>query len=291
MGMARIVNVGAKDFDFKMYMSSKALDNNSSITFNDMIQDQEGRLWAISLNRSYGLTRYDPHKDDFILNLEKSPEIGWEEGRLLSGFVGKDNILWLGTERYGLLKIDLEQKLFKTLKLRQHQQPTMVSNNIYSISAGIDQNLWIGTANGVAWYDPQTNELAHYNRSNSQMNGNVVFSTLVDSRGYLWLGHNPDQLSRIDTKTWDNQPFKYVINGDTTGFYAWTISDIKEDHQANIWVATHSGGIYECIKGEREFNRYLFKRDDQQIRLTANTIQFSEDQKFMGRDHFWIILP
>ena len=276
LGLARITNITAHDFSYRLYMSEPTPDKNSAVGFRPLLRDQSGNLWAVSNNRNYGLVRYDPSKDEFDTNLEKNGEIEWDEGRLLSAFIGRDDVLWIGTERYGLLKIDTEQKQFHVLKIKKEQK--QVSNNIYSITEGIDKTLWVGTANGVAHFDPGTGDFKHYNSINSPMNGNVVFSTYVDSRGFLWLGHNPDQVSRIDTENWSNHPFRYVIDSDTTGFYAWTISDIKEDHQANIWVATHSGGIYKCIKGERNFNNYLFQKDGQRVRLTINTIEFDKEQ-------------
>ncbi len=276
LGLARVTNVTGRDFAFKMYMTEGELDNNSAITFMTCLQDQAGDLWAISNNPNYGLVRYDPVRDKFEKNLEKHGAMEWDEGRLLAAFIGRDNVLWLGTERYGLLKIDIEQKQFNTLRI--HQDLKQVSNNIYSITEGAEKTLWVGTANGVAHYYPDTESFEHFNNRNSQMNGNVVFCTYLDSRGLLWMGHNPDQVSRIDLKTWTNYPFRYVIDADTTGFYAWAISAIREDDRADIWVASHSGGIYQCIKGERDFRNYLFKKEGQVFRLTVNTIEFDQEQ-------------
>ena len=278
LGIARILSNEGNSFTFKMYMTDGGYDNHNTISFHRMMQDNSGSLWAVTENNNYGLTRYNPSLDEFEANFDKGLGLQWNEGRLLSGFIGKDNILWLGTERYGLLKIDLEQKRFRTLKIQVEQDQASVSNNVFSITPGEHNTLWLGTANGVAHYHASDQKYNFYNQSNTEINGNVIFCSYVDSRGYLWLGHNPDQVSRINTSTWENYPFVYVIDEDTTGFYAWAISAIIEDHEGDIWVASHSGGIYECIQGERKFRNFKFGRDGQDLRLTANTIAFDDRQ-------------
>jgi ligand-binding sensor domain-containing protein len=266
LGIARILSNEGKSFTFKMYMHTGGYDNHNTISFHKMIRDSSGSLWAITENNNYGLTRYDRISDKFESDLEKGQGLQWNEGRLLSGFIGRNNILWLGTERYGLLKIDLEQKRFRTLKIYVEGDQSSVSNNVFSITPGQENTLWLGTANGVARYHTSTEKFDFYNQSNTDINGNVIFCSFVDSRGYLWLGHNPDQVSRVNTSTWENLPFKYVIDDDTTGFYAWAISTIKEDHEGDVWVASHRGGIYECIQGERNFRNFKYGRDGQDLR-------------------------
>ncbi len=279
LGIARIMQTDGKDFAYKMYLASGAIDNNSSISFQRMMHDNSGNLWAISNNANYGLIRYYPETDRFDTNIEKGRDFEMNEGRLLSGFMGKDNILWLGTERYGLLKMDLEQKRFKTLKAVAGVEQPKVSNNIFSITPGRGDELWLGTAGGVVHYRKEQERFQVFNQSNTPMNGNVIYCSLVDSKGNLWLGHNPDQVSKINTNTWENYPFKYVIDDDTTGFYAWAISAIKEDQQGDVWIASHSGGIYLCSQGTRDCVNYKFIRDGQDLRLTTNTIDFDSQQR------------
>jgi len=277
MGDLGLIRVKAADFSLKAYLSSGGDDGNGQIRFTDLVTDANGRLWAVSNNNNYGLAYYNPERDNFVSNVDKATGVVMKDGRLLSGFIGRDNTMWLGTERYGLLKIDLEQKRFHTLR-NGTSNNSLGSNNVYSITPGFGNSLWMGTSNGITRFFPDDLTTVSYTKQNLDMNGNVVFCTYVDSRGYLWLGHNPDQVSRIDVETMQNYPFKYILDSDTTGFYAWAISQFAEDRKGNIWVATHSGGIYKCIGGEREFVNYRFGGENQSISLTTNAIHFDTQQ-------------
>lgn len=272
IGMVRVNEKNNAAFQLQPYLEKEKLDNINLSKVIDIGEDLDGNLWVLSSATEIGLARYDKTTDTFLTKWERFAGLNKTDWRFISMHIDQNNIIWLGTERFGLLKYDLYQQKFRDLKSINENAGSLSSNKILSITKGKDNSLWIGTSYGLNHYNPNKSSVERYNVYNSSINGNTILSSLIDSKGTLWLGHTPDQVSRIDLDTWQNDPLKYIVNGDTTGFFGWSISALAEDLNNDVWVASHAGGIYQVSGNTGEFKNYQFFDQKQKIVMATNSL-------------------
>lgn len=278
MGAARLLE-GDNGFSLKYYLDDESrissLGRNSIAT----ILEADETIWVLSRADHQGLCRYDEEKDAFEPNLITRSNSGFSKYQLINMYVDRNNVMWIGTVREGLLKFDLEQKKFSTFRHDDYEPRSLPSNKVYEITEQSNGDIWIGTSDGVARYIPDERGFISYNTSNTDMNDDMVFSTLLDSKNNLWLGHWPTQVSKINLSTWENTPFKYIIGNDTTGFFVWTASAIEEDKEGNIWFGSHSFGLWKSLGGQLAFENYLFENDDFDNELVIDALYFDKKGK------------
>ena len=272
LGLARAVqDERSNDFSIKSYLSEGKPGPIGQIIFSDIVEDDGGNLWSAS-QHTFGLCKYDPEKDDFLANLEKEMGGDLRRGRIVSLFRDDQNILWIGTERNGVFKMDLDQKRFSVLKNDPKDPNSLGADIVYGIEEDGNGDLWFATSNGVSQYNSESRTFQVYNSQNSGMNDDIVVCVLIDGQQRMWLGHTPNQVSRIDLQTWENTPFKYIVEGDTTGLFAWSVESIQEDLQGDIWISSHSGRIYRARGGEMDLRPYFFESQERRNEISVNAL-------------------
>ncbi len=121
--------------------------------------------------------------------------------------------------------------------------------------------------------------LYQYSKKNGLIS-NCVRGTLVDSKGFLWIGTDKG-LQRFNGYEFDL--FEH-ISGDSSSLIHNGISKIFEDKQQNIWVAT-SGGISMFSYKTGKFTSYtqsIFKGQKCNINEVASFLHDSKGQYWLG---------
>lgn len=278
LGIARLLEKDS-GLQIKYYMDDETLiGTGGQSPFSDLIES-EGVIWAVSFSQHFGLCRFNEERDNFETKLVGMSSFRMAKYRLINMYIDRNNVMWIGTAREGLLKIDLKQKKFRTFRKDNMDPKSLPSNKVYEISEQSNGDLWIGTSNGVCRFVPGESGFKCYNTKNTKINDDIVFSTLIDSKQNLWLGHWPAQVSKIDLSTWENTPFKYIIGSDTTGFFVWTSSAIEEDSEGNIWFGSHVSGLWQAVGGEQVFKNYMFDNTNLKTNLAIDALFLDRNEK------------
>lgn len=174
--------------------------------------------------------------------------------------------LWIGTEGDGLFFYDLASKKINNFKYQQNNSKSICSNYIRTLTFDSQNNLWIGTFNGLSVFDPETISFENYFYSayqNESLSQNSIRSICMDSQGGMWLGtyyggvnyYHPLK-NRFQHLVHD--PYKNLLNDRI-------ISCISECDLGNIWIGTNDNGIniYNPKTGKFE---YINKQNNNQIR-------------------------
>ncbi|MBU2113768.1 MAG: diguanylate cyclase [Gammaproteobacteria bacterium] len=93
-------------------------------------------------------------------------------------------------------------------------------------------------------------------------NNTAVYKLLKDSRGNSWISAHRKLFHRHADNDWQH------ITGDELGSYPW-FSDIFEDRQQNIWLASYSDGVYRASRGN--IRRVVVPQADPVVRSVAVT--------------------
>lgn len=120
-----------------------------------------------------------------------------------------------------------------------------------AIDISTDNFAWIGTSNGLLQYDID-NEIWREPIQSPRLNGYNIQSILVSETGSIWLDTLTTgvMVSHDDGITWENH---FLPN--------FSVYQLFEDSEHNIWVATGRGLYHYQIEG-RNWTRYNISSSD-----------------------------
>ncbi|MFI5220232.1 MAG: two-component regulator propeller domain-containing protein [Bacteroidia bacterium] len=116
--------------------------------------------------------------------------------------------------------------------------------------------LWIGTGTGLQQYDGYNFITYRTNKSDSNsISKNIVYSIFEDSKGRIWFGTDGGGLNLFDRATSKFSRFDNYINK-TVDSWALIISEITEDKNGILWLATFNG-LFSFDPDLKKFNRFM----------------------------------
>ena len=98
--------------------------------------------------------------------------------------------------------------------------------------------IWVGTSGGLVKIDRTTGNMTFYNRANSGLPSNWVWSIAIDGQGNKWIGTGGGGLAKFDGVNWT------VYNTGNSGLPDNDVNAIAIDGQGNKWIGTGWIGIY-----------------------------------------------
>lgn len=119
----------------------------------------------------------------------------------------------------------------------------LLSNSIHCLEIDKNKNLWIGTDEGLVFYDGT--KWIIYNKSNSKIPENVILS-ITSEQNIIWLGMK-NNIVKFDGKNWaiynsNNSPIK---NAGDHGQIDPVITSLKVDTRQQLWAGTNYYGLYK----------------------------------------------
>lgn len=214
----------------------KALDNR----INAVYTDAAGRVWlATSRN---GLCLYNSQTTGFE-TFENDP---LQPQSIAANLVtaihpGSDGALWLGSEGYGVAYFYPDRNIFHALLPSLKQTPTLPDNWCRAAAEDASGRWWLGTANGAALYNPQTNTYEVFQNTDAQPKKlwyNSVRSLLCASDGTVWIG-TANGLNRYHPGT-KKMDFFGKQDGLPLSFF-WSL---VEDEKGLVWIGCRDGIYY-----------------------------------------------
>jgi signal transduction histidine kinase/CheY-like chemotaxis protein/streptogramin lyase len=203
----------------------------------DIFIDTNNNLW-LGMN-NYGLVKYN-QKNNTLELLEKNITKKFQRKKLIVKSIEQiKDTLWLGTTYSGLISYNpttgqvqpylSENKNLHIVTMTQDNQqniwlgtrdngiikfiPTtgeyihyqdkdgLAHNNIFDIQIDNNNNLWIGTYNGLSMFDQQQQLFTNYHEKDGMQSNDSSLGSFFDAKtDNLWLG-GMNGINRIDTNT------------------------------------------------------------------------------------------
>ncbi len=192
---------------------------------------------------------------------------------------GKDELLWIGTNGSGLIRMDRktgEKQLFE----HQPNQPNSLSSDvIVSLCAARDGRVWIGTyLGGMDCFDGH--RFVHYrpnpDNPNSLANDNI-WSIVEDEEGMIWIGTLGGGLQRLNPATGQFTTYATQLGSPF-------VTSLCMGRESVLYIGTAVGiTIYDRKKGT--FEKLEGNRAGTQRFSNQNVNQIYED----SRGLLWIV--
>ncbi|CAN5271602.1 hypothetical protein BH09BAC4_BH09BAC4_07380 [soil metagenome] len=160
---------------------------NASTLINDLLIDQQSRLWVAT--SQFSLIRVDPvsrvawqYKPDLFIPSSLRGQ------NLKTLFQDKEKQIWVGTELAGANWFNPNRALFTTFGETQDPQTSLP--NQWARAAVEDQagNLWLGTGKGLVVYQAGRGFIRRYTPRDLYLPNYSIRSLARDSSGIIWIG-------------------------------------------------------------------------------------------------------
>ncbi|TLX78269.1 response regulator [Labilibacter sediminis] len=162
------------------------LYSNNALDFRSFTIDNNNNLWAAS--HGYGLLQFDStgvYKNQWHVDYDNWINSLCDDW-LTQCCVDTSNILWIASS-LGLCKFDTSTNEFTTFKHKKNNPSTISHDNIITVYCDVDNNIWVGTPNGLNLFNRYDQSFTHFT-DNQVINNVCVNSIIEDHHKNLWLG-------------------------------------------------------------------------------------------------------
>ena len=162
-------------------------------------------------------------------------------------FVDKENTVWTGNSRKGLLAfMKKHTDIFREPLFLPEEGKDKIYNQVFDFVEDDKNNIWIATYNdGLYRYSKDENTYITFNigKDGGKLISNKLLSLLIDRRGKLWIGSLNKGVQILDlTKERFESVQKKIPKNIPISDYP--IKDIYEAYDGSIWIASGGAGVF-----------------------------------------------
>ena len=222
---------------FKQY--KHLLNDSTSIPdniINDLLQDRKGYLWMATGTK--WVLRFDKNTEKF----EMPASVGTKSALRLC--LDRDNVLWVGRQGGGLLKVNTKDLSFEIDKRYSDLYAKVPHATVTSLFRDGNDNIWFGSWDKVLYrfnVDTKTEEVFQQTaKENYAFPNDEIQDFAEDGAGRLWMGGRYFGLTIYDKK--ENRFFNYRYDVSREGTIADNhINCIFIDRSGVVWIGTGRG--------------------------------------------------
>jgi signal transduction histidine kinase/DNA-binding response OmpR family regulator/streptogramin lyase len=180
--------------------------------------------------------------------------------------VSKTGILWLGTEKDGVLKADLNSNSFNLISNNKEGYYGLSNKEIYSIYENPKGYLYVGTKEGLDIIDLKTKKIEIFKRISEnpkninytiskEIPGNIIGVIKPETEGKIWLGFFDYKISLFDPET--NQFLNFHHNpNDSKSFKIWSLRSILVTRSKEVYFGGTGFGLARYNRTAKNFNYF-----------------------------------
>lgn len=214
-------------------------------------------------------------------------------------FYDTHHVLWVGTDSEVLRIKNLAEfeknnftgKLHVESALRMGDQRTgQTISDCYSIAEDAQQNIWMGTGEGIYVYTYATGNTKLYQHSednSTSLRDNTIRCIYKTKDNTMWIGTNSGGLSYFNNVT-----DAFTTFTTQNGLPNNSIYSIAEDANGCLWLGTN-GGLCRFNRTDHSIRNYTPRDGIQNFEFNRNAVCITDDLKlcFGGRTGFNIFNP
>lgn len=254
---------------------------------------------ALYVGTDHGLWAYDHHQSNFRKWIEGSPND-------IRSIVEDGDKLWLGTST-GLYRYDIKSRQFE-----KYGSGKLGNDVIYALLKASDGNIYIGTYNGLYYYDQQRGYFRNIELPLLSGKSNVFVNALIEdpSRKCIWIGTG-GRLYRygLTTNRWDYIPEleknsvksfsidkdNNLLIGTDNGLYIYQDNQPIHHIQHDSRQSNHSliNDVVWCIYNDTDGNVWIGTDEGISVTQKKHGMEFIPIASFTGigkGNHFQHIL-
>lgn len=263
------------NFSYDKY-EKKGLSNSS---VRKIYQDKAGSLWLGTYNG--GLNLLYPTANNFQIIEERFGDKQGLSARIVASILKDESDLWLGTEGGGVNVMDVHSGKFRYFT-KENTDGKIPNNIIKTMQVDGDRGIWIGSLDGLTYYDKKTQKFNLFRFHPQIENLSNRIQQIVPVDNGVWLGTNGAGLIYMDRKgNWE------FINENPENYSgiqnAVNIVSMIKDNSGNLWIGT-TGGLNFYNVDQKHFKLFKNNQNDRNS-LSRNSVL----SLFIDKDEFlWV---
>lgn len=238
---------------------------------NQIYTNSYGEIWATVGDDLY---RYQSERDRFV-QVHSSKALN---------FIAEnaEGTMFFGSYGAGLLEYSRSTGLFTAINADYGKNYTISSNDVYDVFVDDEDILWVGTQEGLDYYDytrHRFNSFVHGPENRNGLRSSFVQSLWGISQDTLWVGTREG----IDEITFRDgySDFKIVPVESTEkklkDLQDKYISFIFKDSKNRIWIGTQSKGLFMYQKATKSLKHFEHGKDDPKSLVYNGALSAFED--------------
>ena len=259
--------------------------NDQLLRINSLCHDKKDGIWLGTV--SQGVIKIDANLEIVKQYANKSTGVPNLRGDFISDILCSENgLLWIGLPGIGVDCLNpLSGKIF-SISSNSPNDHTLSSNSIQCIFEDRNNQIWIGTKEGLnqikisySGFPPDSQtvssiETYHYTYDPKHLNGissNSISRITEDINGDMWLATYGGGLNKFDSQRKRFTHYRHdpldpysIPNNEIKYVYSDTLNAI-------LWFGTDGGGLGKLNLASKKFNHYTNQPNDPN-NLTCNTI-------------------
>jgi ligand-binding sensor domain-containing protein/signal transduction histidine kinase/DNA-binding response OmpR family regulator len=234
-----------------------------------IVELKKNILWIAT--EDGGLNIYNPATGDIdvfdrIPELTNVHELFYDEA---------GNEMWIGSYRKGLFRYNLSSGTW--VQYLPGSRNSLPSDAIFSIEKQRNGTMWIGTIQGLRYYDPE--KKIFLSTGHPVLDTDFIYCLLIDEEDNVWAGTRNNGLFRINAHT--HEVDGWTAKGNSPQLKDNYITSLyQEDSNNRIWIGTNNGGLQYIDPAD-----LVIKTLDNELSLSKTTICSAIEDEF-GR--LWI---
>lgn len=237
-------------FDIK----SKISHSGNPLSILTLEMDTQKRLWIGTYQD--GLFAFDLQSHAYTQYVAGNTTRSLSQNDIF--FVKQDSkgMIWIGTNGHGVDIFDPRNQTFTNYSNHPSTEKGLhlpLNGFMRAIAEDRNGDVWLGSSGtGIAVFHPASRSFTLYNKLNSGLSSDVVYTILHDHAGRTWVGTNNGGLNVFDVNT---QKFSHL--NENNGLPSGIVYKILEDKDGLIWVSTDKGisSINPKTKSVKNYSR------------------------------------
>lgn len=219
--------------------------------FTSLAVDAAGDVWAgtktdglIHINRGHTVITHFRANDDTRDWLASN--------QINTLYYSPSGVLWIGTNNRGACYYHIDKQRFYVL-------PELSDASITAFCEDADQNLWIGTNQGLYIYNPHLGSIvAHQVKDPSNYNllsDNLITVIFRDREHNMLVG---TRYGGINIQPYMFRQFSFYDWGEGESYLSGrTVRQILPDGNGDIWIATEDGNLNRLVQSNNTIQKLL----------------------------------
>ncbi|OQY02696.1 MAG: hypothetical protein B6I20_06710 [Bacteroidetes bacterium 4572_117] len=242
-------------------------------------EDKSDNIWIGTNN---GLYRYDRHTRKFInLHEKQNFKSILTDKTILSLYLDKTGVMWVGTLGDGVYKIHPVLEAFKSISHNSSEQNSISASIVRSIYYDNKGYLWVGTIDDGINLVKNGKKIASFNHNLNNpysLSNNAITGIFQDSRNNYWISTGGNGICVLRNFNHSNTKsarfISYRNNPDNpNSLNSNNATVVFEDSKNNIWVGTNTGlNLFNPVNNQFIQPKLKLKYSNQPSAIQSNCI-------------------
>ncbi|NQY49439.1 MAG: diguanylate cyclase [Colwellia sp.] len=238
--------------------------NTAILYLRDLVESNTGDLWIAT--RDYGVIQLNKRTSKltyYQTSAKDSNTLSSNTIKSLS-FDDSNHKLWVGTWGGGLNLLDINTGKVRRFYLGSGDKKNVGPQTIVTMMRDRQNMLWLGTLNGVAYFD-LTTEKFHYLKDEypelSTLGHAAYYALMCDEHGSIWLGSWRGKLHSLvlDDHNFHLESLTQYFPG---SIHEKSISSILTDNNGDVWLGTETSGVLHLSANLQLIKHFQHQKSD-----------------------------